>query len=48
MGYAGIGLLTCKQDFYEISQIAVNEMRRLLSNEMGRSVFVEHKITSIK
>ena len=48
MGYAGKGMLTCKQDFYEISQIAVKEMRRLLSNEMGRSVFVEHKITSIK
>lgn len=47
MGYAGKGMLTCKQDFYQISQHAVKEMRRLLLGEKGRSVFVDHKITSI-
>lgn len=47
MGYAGKGMLTCKQDFYQISQRAVKEMHRLLSGEKGRNVFVEYEITSI-
>ena len=47
MGYAGKGMLTCKQDFYQISQRAVKEMHRLLSGEKGRNVFVDHQITSI-
>lgn len=47
MGYAGKGMLTCKQDFYAISQYAVKEMKRLLNHESGRNVFVRHSITSI-
>lgn len=47
MGYAGKGMLTCKQDFYAISQEAVKEMLRLLTGEKGRNVIVEHQITSI-
>lgn len=46
MGYAGKGMLTCKQDFYDISQKAVKEMRRLLNDEEGQMVLVEHTITS--
>lgn len=50
MGYAGKGMLTCKQDFYEISKKAVKEMKRLLSNsnEKGKSIILDYEITSIK
>lgn len=48
MRYAGKGMLTCKQDFYDISRHAIAEMERLLSGENGRSVILDHQIVSIR
>lgn len=48
MRYAGKGMLTCKQDFYDISRHAIAEMERLLSGGNGRSVILDHQIVSIR
>ena len=48
MRYAGKGMLTCKQDFYDISRHAIAVMERLLSGENGRSVILDHQIVSIR
>ncbi len=48
MRYAGKGMLTCKQDFYDISGSAIKEMERLLSGEKGRKVIIDHQIISIR
>ena len=48
MGYAGKQMLTCKQDFNELSQAAVQEMANLLNGEEARTVILEHEIVQIK
>lgn len=48
MRYAGKGMLTCKQDFYDISGSAIKEMERLLSGKKGRKVIIDHQIISIR
>ena len=48
MRYAGKGMLTCRQDFYDISGNAIQEMERLLSGEKGQSVIIDHQIISIR
>ncbi len=48
MRYAGKGMLTCKQDFYDISGSAIKEMERLLSGEKGQKVIIDHQIVSIR
>ncbi len=44
MGYAGERMYTCKQDFFNISEVAVLEMQRLISGEKGRSKILNHDI----
>ena len=48
MRYAGKGMLTCKQDFYDISGNAIKEMERLLSGKKGQKVIIDHQIISIR
>ena len=45
MRYAGRGMLTCRQDFYDISSCAITEMERLLSGEKGHPVVIDHRLS---
>lgn len=47
MGYVGKQMLTVKQDFYAVSQAAVEEVALLLSGEKGRSRIMEHKLVKL-
>lgn len=47
MGYVGKQMLTVKQNFYRISQVAVEEICLLLSGEKGRSRIVEHRLVKL-
>ncbi|NLC96899.1 MAG: LacI family transcriptional regulator [Erysipelotrichaceae bacterium] len=47
LGYAGNNILTCKQNFYNIAQTAINEMKRLMSHETGRQVLLDYEILRI-
>ena len=47
MGYVGKQMLTVKQDFYAVSQAAVEEVALLLSGENGRSRILEHKLVKL-
>ena len=44
MGYAGMQMNTVKQDFYRISQKAMDEMDRLLEGGAGRRMVLDHQI----
>ena len=44
MGYAGMQMNTVKQDFYRISQKAMDEMGRLLEGGAGRRMVLDHQI----
>jgi LacI family transcriptional regulator len=48
MGYAGKQMSTVKQDFYNISATAVEEINRLRSGESGRKVTPEHKVVKLQ
>lgn len=48
LGYAGKNIKTCKQDFFEISETAINEIKRLIKDEKGRKLILNHQIVSIK
>ena len=48
MGYAGKQMSTVKQDFYNISATAVEEIDRLRSGETGRKVVPEHKVVKLQ
>ena len=47
MGYVGKQMLTVRQDFYAVSQAAVEEVCLLLSGEKGRSIIMEHKLVKL-
>lgn len=47
MGYVGKQMLTVRQDFYAVSQAAVEEVCLLLSGEKGRSRIMEHKLVKL-
>lgn len=47
MGYVGKQMLTVRQDFYAVSQAAVEEICLLLSGEKGRSRIMEHKLVKL-
>lgn len=47
MGYVGKQMLTVRQDFYAVSQAAVEEICLLLSGEKGRSHIMEHKLVKL-
>ena len=47
MGYVGKQRLTVRQDFYAVSQAAVEEVCLLLSGEKGRSRIMEHKLVKL-
>lgn len=47
MGYAGERMNTVKQDFCHISEVAVDEMQRLLSGEKGRSVLLDYELVQL-
>lgn len=44
MGYAGKQMNTVKQDFYQMSVRAVEELNRLMSGEKGRQIIPEYKL----
>lgn len=48
MGYAGKEIYTCKQDFYHISEVAIDEIVELIRGGVGRSVKLDYKIVRIK
>lgn len=47
MGYVGKQMNTVKQDFYAISQAAIEEVVLLLNGEKGRSRIMSHKIIKL-
>lgn len=47
MGYVGKQMLTVRQDFYAVSQAAIEEICLLLSGEKGRSRILEHKLVKL-
>ena len=47
LGYLRFHILTVKQNFYNLAETAVEEVRRLMQNEVGRSVLLDYKITRI-
>lgn len=48
MGYVGKQMNTVRQDFYRISQIAVEEMLLLLKGREGRSQIVKHEVVKLQ
>ena len=48
MGYAGQGMYTVKQDFYDIADTAVKEAKRLMDGEKGRQVVMPHRIIKME
>ncbi len=48
LGYAGKNVMTCKQNFYEISKVAVKEIFNLLNGSKGKKITLPHTITDIK
>jgi LacI family transcriptional regulator len=47
LGYIDFALLTVKQDFYYLSEMAVKEMDRLFDNKKGRQLVLGYKIVTI-
>ncbi len=47
MGYAGEHMNTVKQDFFHISEVAVEEMKNLLDGEKGRSVLLDFELVTL-
>ena len=47
MGYVGKQMLTVRQDFYAVSQVAIEEICLLLSGEKGRSRIMDHKLVKL-
>ncbi len=47
MGYVGKQMLTVRQDFYAVSQAAIEEICLLLSGEKGRSRIMDHKLVKL-
>lgn len=48
MGYAGKQMNTVKQDFYQMSVRAVEELNRLMSGEKGRQIIPEYELVRMK
>jgi LacI family transcriptional regulator len=48
MGYVGKQMNTVKQDFVKISEVALDELWRLMQGEKGRKVTVPHTLVRIK
>jgi LacI family transcriptional regulator len=48
MGYVGKQMNTVKQDFVKISEVALEELWRLMKGEKGREVVVPHTLVRIK
>ena len=47
MGYAGERMNTVKQDFYHVSEVAVEEMKHLLDGNKGRQVLLDYEIVRL-
>ncbi len=47
MGYAGEQMNTCKQDFFHISEVAIEEMERLLKGKKGRTKLLDFEIVRL-
>ena len=48
MGYVGKQMNTVKQDFFQIAEESVKELKRLLDGEEGREVVLEHKLVRME
>ena len=48
MGYVGKQMNTVRQDFVKISEVALEELWRLMQGEKGREVIVPHTLVRIK
>lgn len=48
MGYVGYRMNTVKQDFYQVSQIAIEEILRLFNGASGRQRLLTYEITQIR
>lgn len=47
MGYVGKQMNTVRQDFYNIADNAVRELRRLMNGEEGRNVYLPHSMVKL-
>lgn len=47
MGYAGEQMNTVRQDFYHVSEIAIEEMGKLLKGGVGKKVLLNYDITKL-
>ena len=47
MGYVGKQMNTVRQDFYAISSRAVEELKKLLDGESGKTVILPHSIIKL-
>ena len=47
LGYIDFSLLTVKQDFYHVSEVAVKEMKRLFKNHKGREILLGYEIGTV-
>ncbi len=47
MGYAGEKMNTCKQDFFHVSEVAIEEMGRLLRGKKGRTKLLNFEIVRL-
>ena len=48
LGYIPYAINTVKQDFFHVSQIAIEEMGKLLDGEEGKAILVDYQVTSIQ
>ena len=47
MGYFAEGVVTCKQDFYKMSKVAMQEITSLRNKNEGRCIVVPHEIITV-
>ena len=48
MGYVGMQMNTVRQDFYYVSQRAVEEAINLLAGQVGRNIVLDYTIVNMK
>lgn len=47
LGYIGFAINTVRQDFYHVSEIAIQEMNELLNGKEGKAVLVDYQLCKI-
>ncbi|MBQ9987129.1 MAG: LacI family DNA-binding transcriptional regulator [Erysipelotrichales bacterium] len=47
LGYVGFAINTVKQDFYDVSSVAIEEMQNLLNGDTGKSRLLDYSLCTI-